>query len=155
MKVVLGMPFLAFSKVEVDFAETEFIWKTYTIVKTLPITKRVQIIDLKEFAKAALDSKQDAFVVHIATFFNPIEMHLDQKVQIPAFIADEAPIIIPAKYSDFKDVFSKKSATVLLEHTGINIHVIDLEEGNQLFYNPFYSLELVELETPRPLSKPT
>ena len=41
MEVVLGMSFLAFSKIEVDFAEKELTWKAYTIVEALPTTKRV------------------------------------------------------------------------------------------------------------------
>ena len=62
-------------------------------------------------------------------------------------IADKAPVAIPAEYSDFKDVFSKESAAVLPEHTKINTHAINLEEGKQLPYGPIYSLGPVELET--------
>ena len=62
-------------------------------------------------------------------------------------IADKAPVAIPAEYLDFEDVFSKKSATVLPEHTEINTYVIDLEEGKQPPYGPIYSLRPVELET--------
>ena len=69
IEVVFGMLFLALSKVKVDFTEKELTWKAYTIAKVLPTTKRVQIICLKEFAKVALDPKQKAFVVHVATFF--------------------------------------------------------------------------------------
>ena len=80
MEVVLEMSFLSFSKVKVDFAERELIWKTYTIAKALPTTKRVQIISPKEFAKVALDSNQEAFVVYVATLLNSIEVHPDRKV---------------------------------------------------------------------------
>ena len=62
-------------------------------------------------------------------------------------IADKASIIIPAEYSDLKNVFCKKSAVVLLEHTEIITYVIDLKEGKQSPYRPIYSLEPVELET--------
>ena len=144
VEVVLGMPFLALSKVEVDFAERELTWKAYTIAEALPTTKRVQIIGPKEFAKAALDPNQEAFVVHVAT--SSME-HSDRGVQVAALIADEAPITIPAEYSDFEDVFSKESAAVLPEHTEINTHAIDLEEGKQPPYGPIYSLGPVELET--------
>ena len=41
VKIVLGMPFLALIKVEVDFAERELLWKAYTIAEALPTTKRV------------------------------------------------------------------------------------------------------------------
>ena len=36
---------------------------------------------------------------------------------------------VPAEYSDFADVFSKESAEVLPERTGINEHAIELEDG--------------------------
>ena len=106
VEVVLGMPFLALSKVEVDFAERELTWKAYTIAKALPTTKRVQIIGPKEFAKAALDPDQEAFVVHVAIFFSSMEIHPDRQVQVAAMIANKAPIAIPVEYSDFEDVFS-------------------------------------------------
>ena len=80
MEVVLGMPFLALSKVKVDFAERELTWKAYTIAEALPTTKRVQIIGPKKFAKAALDPDQEAFVVHVATFFSSMEVHPDREV---------------------------------------------------------------------------
>ena len=51
------------------------------------------------------------------------------------------------KYLDFADVFSKKSAAVLLEYTEINIHVINLEEGKQPLYGSIYSLGPMELKT--------
>ena len=52
-----------------------------------------------------------------------------------------------AKHSDFADVFSKKSAKVLPEYTGINKHAIELKNGKQPPYGPIYSLGLVELKT--------
>ena len=54
---------------------------------------------------------------------------------------------IPAKYSDFSNVFSSDSAVELLEHTGINDHPINLLDDKQLLYGPIYSLGPVELET--------
>ena len=120
--------------------------KAYTIAEALLTTKRVQIIGPKEFAKAALDPDQEAFVVHVATLSSSMEVHPD-RVQVAALIADEAPVAIPAEYSDFEDVFSKESAAVLPEHTEINTHAIDLEEGKQPPYGPIYSLGPMELET--------
>ena len=66
MKVVLGMFFLALSKVEVNFAKQELTWRTYSLDKALPTTKRVQIIDRREFAAAALALDKKAFLVHVA-----------------------------------------------------------------------------------------
>ena len=76
-----------------------------------------------------------------------MEVHPDREVQVVALIADEASVAILAEYSDFEDVFSKESAVVLLEHTEINTHTIDLEEGKQPPYGPIYSLRPVELKT--------
>ena len=110
-------------------------------------TKRVQIIGLKEFAKSALDPDQEDFVVHIATLFSSIEVYPDREVQIAALIADKAPITIPAEYSDFENVFSKKSAAVLPKYTEINTHAINLKKGKEPHYGPIYSLGTVDLET--------
>ena len=154
MEVVFGMFFLTLSKVEVDFVEKKLTWKAYTIAKALPTNKNVQIIGPKEFVKAVLDQEQEAFMVYITMFSKPIKVHPDWEVQIATLITDKAPVIIPAEYSDFKDVFSKKFAIVLTEHTEINTHAIDLEEDKQPPYRPIYTLRLVELKLSRPTSKP-
>lgn len=119
------MLFLTFSKVEIDFVGKELIWKAYTIAETLPTIKRVQIINLKKFAKVVLDPKQEGFVIHVTTLFQ----HLEWEIQITTLISDKALIIVPAEYLDFDDVFSKKSAVVLPKYTEINKHTINLEEN--------------------------
>ena len=75
MKVILGMPFLTLSNADVSFADNDLTWRTYTPDEALPTTKRVQIIDRKEFAKAALDPNQEAFVVHVATLSSEMAIH--------------------------------------------------------------------------------
>ena len=45
MEVVLGMPFLSLSNADVQFAEKELTWRTYTTKKALPTTCRVEIIN--------------------------------------------------------------------------------------------------------------
>ena len=63
-------------------------------------------------------------------------------------IAEEVSTKVPAKYSDFADVFSLDLASELLEYSGINDHAIELvEDYKQLPYRPIYSLWPVELET--------
>ena len=52
-------------------------------------------------------------MIQVATLFNPMEVYPDREVQIAALFTDEAPLTILAEYSDFEDVFSKKSAAVL------------------------------------------
>ena len=76
--VVLGMPFLTFSNADVQFVEKELTWRTYTTAKALPTTKRVELIDKKEFAKAALDENSETFVVHVASLNLTPGIHPDR-----------------------------------------------------------------------------
>ena len=145
MEVVLGMPFLTFSNADVQFAEKKLTWRTYTTEKALPTTRRVEIIDQKEFAKAALDENVEAFVVHVSFLGLRMTIHPAREAQLALLLTEE--VTVPVEYSDFADVFSEKSANVLPERTGANEHAIELEEGKQPPYGPIYSLEPVELET--------
>ena len=72
MEVVLGMPFLTLSNADVSFSERELTWKSYTVDEALPTAKRVELIDKKEFAKAALDTESETFVVHVAALETPL-----------------------------------------------------------------------------------
>ena len=45
------------------------------------------------------------------------------------------PITILAEYSDYTNILPSDSATVLPEYTGINDHLIDLVDNNQLPYD--------------------
>ena len=146
MEVVLGMPFLTLSNADIQFAEKELTWRTYTTEDALPTTRRVELIDKKEFAKAALDENIKAFVVHVSSVSSRSKMtiHPVREAQIASLLAKE--VTVPAKYSDFADVYSKKSAEVLPECTGINKDAIELEDGKQPSYEPIYSLGPVELE---------
>ena len=65
-EVILGMPFLKLSNVDVSFGEETFTWKFYTTNKALSTTKQVQLIDLKEFVIAALDADSKTFIMHVA-----------------------------------------------------------------------------------------
>ena len=56
-------------------------------------------------------------------------------------------VTLPAKYTNFSDVFLKESAEMLSKRTGINKHVINLKDVKQPSYGPLYSLGPVELET--------
>ena len=75
MEVVLGMPFLTLSNADVQFAEKELTWRTYTTEKALPTTSQVEIIDKKEFAKAALNENVEAFVVHVSSLGSRMSIH--------------------------------------------------------------------------------
>ena len=146
IEVVLGMPFLTLSNADIKFAQKELTWRSYTTAEALPTTKRVEIIDRKEFAKAALDENVEAFVVHVTSLsLNSIAIHPAREAQIALLVAKEAKI--PTKYSDFSDVFSEEKASILPEATEMNQHAIELQEGQQPPYGPIYSLGPVELET--------
>ena len=67
VEVVLGMLFLILNNADVSFSERKLTWKSYTVDEALPTTKRIELIDKKEFAKAALDTESETFVMHVAT----------------------------------------------------------------------------------------
>ena len=145
MEVVLDMPFLILSNVDVQFVKKEHTWKTYTTAKALPTIKQVELIDKKEFGKTALDEKSETFVIHVVSLNLTPGIHPDKAAQIASLLAEK--VRIPDKYSDFTDVFSEAKALVLLKCTKFNEHAINLEDGKQPPYGLIYSLGPVELET--------
>ena len=150
-EVVLGMLFLTLNGADVDFSGRELRWKSYTAEEAFPTTRRVELVGKKEFAAAALDPEHETYVIHVAslcsTSLASLNVHPFRELQISGLIAEKAPIKVLTEYSDFADVFSPELATELPEHTKINTHAIDLEEGKQPPYGPIYSLGLMELET--------
>ena len=92
MEVILDMPFLTLSNADVQFIEKELTWRSYTTAKALPTTKRVELINKKEFAKAALNKNSETFVVYVTSLsFIPLEVHPSQRSQISGLIAKELP----------------------------------------------------------------
>ena len=82
-------------------------------------------------------------MVHV-TSLSIMAIHLARKAQIALLVAKE--VKIPAKYSDFLDVFLKEKALILLKAIKLNHHVIKLQKGQQLLYRPIYSLSPVKLK---------
>ena len=128
---------------------------TYTIEKTLPTIRRNKLVGKKEFATAALDPESEIFVVHVALLSSnvlpsssPLEFDVypSRRPQVSGLIAEKALTKVPAKYSDFADIFSADLVSKLLEHTGINKHAIELVNGQQPPYGSIHSLGPVELE---------
>ena len=146
LEMVLGMFFLILSKADIRFAERELVWRTYTAAKVLPTTRKVEIINKREFAVAVLNTDNETFMVHIAALVKPITMPIypSCQTQVAALTSEETGM--PAEYSDFSNVFSSDSAVELLEHIEINNHPINLLDNKQLPYGPIYSLRPVELE---------
>lgn len=67
MKAIVEIHFLLFSNVDIRFAEIDHLtWRNYTATKSQPRTKRVNLINEKEFTKANLDKNTDIFVIQIA-----------------------------------------------------------------------------------------
>ena len=81
LEVVLEMAFLTFNKADIWFIEQELVWRTYMAVKALLTTRRVEIIDKKEFAVAALNIDNKTFVVLIAALaeLTTIPIHLSSQ----------------------------------------------------------------------------
>lgn len=51
MSIELKMFFLTFSNINVLFIKQELTWRFYTTTKLLPITKQIELIPRKRFAK--------------------------------------------------------------------------------------------------------
>lgn len=69
---------------------------------------------------------------------------LAQKAQMSLLLANK--VNISKEYTNFSDIFSKKSATVLPNFLNINKHTINLKSDKQPSYKLIYSLSLIELE---------
>ena len=68
-------------------------WRFYTIAKALPTTKRIEIINKKEFAKAALDENIEALVVHvISLILNLMLIYPAQEAQIALLVIKKVRI---------------------------------------------------------------
>ena len=74
------MPFLTLSNADIKFAQKELTWRSYITAEALTTIKWVEIIDRKEFAKAALDENVEAFLVHVTYLsLNLMAIHLARK----------------------------------------------------------------------------
>ena len=149
MEVVPEMPFLSFSNADIRFVEREITRRRYTIAETLPMTKKVKLINKKEFTAAALNVNSKTFVMHIVALDiegTNMAIHPFWAAQIRLLKANKALTTVSTKYSDYTNVFLSELAAELPEHTGINDHAIELEDSKRPLYGPIFSLGPVELE---------
>ena len=65
-EVILEMFYLKISNKKMLFNKKTLMWKFYTTNKALLITKKIQIINPKEFFEALLDVNSKTFVIHVA-----------------------------------------------------------------------------------------
>ena len=161
-EVVLWMLFLNISNADIAFGEGTLTQRSYITNKALPTTKQVQLVDLKELVIVVFDVDSKTFIVHVAIQERE-EMAMDSnkkaqikaqsraqiqnEAQVRALPFDEAPTEVPAKYSNYSNVFLAENAVELPENTGINEHAIKLEKDKQPLFGPIYSLGPVKLET--------
>ncbi len=84
IKVVLEIPFLALTNADFQFGAKKLTWRSHTTVEALPTTSRVELINKRKFAKAALDGNFKTYVVHVATLDVPTAMpiHLSRASQV-------------------------------------------------------------------------
>ena len=125
------MSFLTFIRANVCFTEREFDWKTYTAAEVLTVTKRVEIINKKEFVAMALNADDAIFIVNVAVLIEPTIMliHPSYQAQVASLTSKETEI--PVEYFHFSNVFSSDAAAKLLEYTGIDYYPINLLDDKQ------------------------
>ena len=68
--------------------------------------RQVKLIKKKEFIVTALDLKNKAFIIHVASISKDSHINLSHKAQIASLKDDKAFFFILSKYTDFIDVFS-------------------------------------------------
>ncbi len=66
VEVFLGMSFFSLRNAKFQFGAGKLIWRLYIAVEALHTTRQVELIDKKEFAKAAMEKNFEIFVVHVA-----------------------------------------------------------------------------------------
>lgn len=67
-KIVLEMLFPAFSNANIEFTELRKLsLRFYTTAKALLTINRVELINKRKFAKAAVDKTLEIFVIHLLT----------------------------------------------------------------------------------------
>ncbi len=67
IEIVLGIPFFSLSNADVEFVELgKLTWRIYIAAEALPTTSWVELIDKREFARAALDKNSETFVIHVS-----------------------------------------------------------------------------------------
>lgn len=61
-----GMSSITLSIADLRFAVGELVWRSNRVAEALPMTRREEIIDRKEFVAVALNKDDETFVVHIS-----------------------------------------------------------------------------------------
>ncbi len=78
------MFFLTISNVDVDFQAQDLKWRSYTVEDIFSTTRRVRLIKKKEFATVTLDSKHEAFIIHVAV------IHINSNIYVKVYSSKKA-----------------------------------------------------------------
>ena len=144
------MLFLFFSNINIQFVVKALIQRFYIIEKALTTTQKIELINKKEFAKAALDEEFKTFVIYIVALvalLAKMTIYSSHIALISILKHVEALIKVLIKQDDYVNIFLFDLAIKLPENTSINQYAIELEKDKQLLYESIYSLELVKLKT--------
>lgn len=151
MTVVLDIPFLSLSNININFTEgslEKLNRRSYITRETLSVTSKRQQIDKYKFAKMALDENSETFMVCIATFEAlRIKIHTLHIFQITLLQCAKALTTVFQKYSDYTNIFYPDLAIKLPKNNRFKKLAIKFLEGKKLFYELLYALSLLELET--------
>ena len=101
------MLFFSLNNINIQLAEIKFTWSFYNIAKALLITRQVEFINKKEFAKATLNKNINTFEVHISflSLKSKMTIYLSKKAEIALLLDKKITVLV--KYLDFVYVFSK------------------------------------------------
>ena len=103
----------------------------------------------------ALKTDSETFVMHIAILEQKkMPVYSEKQAQIKAqsgtqvetLIFDKVLTSVMAKHSNYSNVFSTEYIAGLSKHTGINDHIIELEEVKQPLFGLIYNLGPIKLE---------
>ena len=76
-----------------------------------------------------------------------MQVYSKKQAQIKALLFDEALTKVPAKYSNYSNVFSMGNIVELPKNTRMNKYAIKLEKSKQPLFGLIYNLKPVELKT--------
>ena len=98
----------------------------WTTAKVLSTTKRVEIINKKNFVIAILNKNNETFVIYIATSEKLIiiPIYLSHQTQIVLLMSEKTKNFV--RYFNFSNIFSSNSIVELPKHISINDYTINL-----------------------------
>lgn len=92
MEMILKILFFLLSNVDIQFTEIErLIWRNHTAATALSTIIKMEFLDKRKFASAALGKETETFVVYITAL--PVSsIYTSRKAQMGALIAKKALI---------------------------------------------------------------